>query len=170
MASAGDGILVPAGSVMMVTATGNDPVRFFSILSADGLSPGDTPGLLIKTAGSVTPVSFGNESQGDWFEVTRLFSPFVQPLPLSFDLALARIPAGNVIADHYVEADQTGYVLSGKGVLNLNCTSHRIIAGDLFSIPANVHQRIEADEEMEILLVTNPYYTPGMDHVSDLIC
>lgn len=170
LASAGDAVFVPAGSVLMVTNTGTQPLRFFFILSREESGLKDSPGLMVRPAGTVKPVLFGNESTHDLFEVRRILSPYEESLPLSFDLAIARLPAGNVIEDHFLESGQAGYVLSGEGNLSVNCTSGRITAGDLMYVPPGGVQRFEADTDLTILLITDPYYIPGQDYPAERAC
>lgn len=163
-ASAGDTVFVPAGSVMKVENTGQEPLRFFSVLS--GIVPEtEKPAQVLykKAQGSVKPVIFGNESDKTLFSVERIMDTNWGSLPLSFDLALITLPAGNTIGDHYVESGQTGYVLDGAGNVTVGCVSHPITPGDLFYIPQSEVQKMTADSDLHFMLLTDPFYKPEKD-------
>ncbi|MFH0966271.1 MAG: cupin domain-containing protein [Methanobacteriota archaeon] len=169
-ASEGDAILVPAGSVMMVNNTGADSLTFFSILSTeDGRNiTGQT--LMKRSPESKQPVLFGNATDSDSFTVNRMYSTFEETLPLSFDLAVATIPAGNSVSDHYMESGQLGYVLSGTGSTTIGCESHRIAEGDITYVPPYAVQRFDASNDLKILLLTEPFYQPDKDYPSPGLC
>ena len=169
--SVGDTILVPTDSVLMVNNSGSYPLRFFSILSA--AVPGTenkTTELIKRTAGSARPMLFGNESSRDQFNLTRIMSPFEEPLPLSFDLAVTHLPAGNTIGYHYLESGQIGYVLSGEGTVTIGCVPGHIKTGTLIYIPPDAVQKIGADEELSFLLITDPFSVPDIDHTIEPGC
>jgi len=169
-ASEGDAILVPAGSVMMVKNTGAVPLSFISVLSAE-VEENTTEQILIKrTPESKQPVTFGNATDSDLFTVNRMFSTFEEPLPISFDLAVITIPAGNSVRDHYMKSGQLGYVLSGTGNSTIGCESHTIGAGDISYVPPYAVQGFDASEEMKIMLITEPFYQPVQDFPSPGLC
>jgi mannose-6-phosphate isomerase-like protein (cupin superfamily) len=169
-ASAGDSLLVPAGSVLMVTSTGQDPLRFFSVLSRDMPGTDRLESLIFRPAGNITPITFGRDKSRDRFEITRILSPFEEPLPLSFDLAIARVPAGNVIREHYLDSGQIGYVLAGDGICSINCINAMISAGDLIFIPPGGVQQVEAYDDLSLVFFTDPYYLPERDHQTEPVC
>ena len=168
-ATEGDGILVPAGSVMMVKNTGAVPLTFLSVLSASNATSSEQK-LMKRSPGSKPSVTFGNVSDSNYFSVNRMFSTFEESLPISFDLAIATLPAGNSVRDHYMMSGQLGYILSGTGTTTIGCESHQIAKGDISYIPPYAVQRIDASDEMRILLVTEPFYQPDQDFPSPGLC
>ncbi|HWQ67319.1 MAG TPA: cupin domain-containing protein [Methanospirillum sp.] len=169
-ASEGDAILVSAGSVMMVKNLDTDRLTLFSILSAGSGEKDTNLSLVKRSKDSKPPVTFGNASTSTSFTVHRVYSTFEEALPLSFDLAIATLPAGNLISNHYLESGQLGYVLSGTGNATIDCVTRQISTGDLTYVPPGVVQSFAAKDTLQILLVTEPFYNPEKDHSSESIC
>ena len=168
-AKTGDAVLFPAGSMMMVTNSGSDVLSFLSVSSREGTNK-TQGGLILRSPENKTPVDFGNVSTSDQFSVTRLISPFEESFGTSFDLATVQLKAGQKIAPISVDSRQIGYILSGKGNLTIDCVSHTISAGDMFSIPEDVTRKYTADKDLQFILITEPFYTPDKDHPGETNC
>jgi mannose-6-phosphate isomerase-like protein (cupin superfamily) len=169
--SSDDVIFIPAGSRVAITNTGTTPLRFITSISTGNVPAQRPVGLPMKRSfDSVTPITFGNESDKTRFSVSRMLSTNDEPLPLSFDLAVAVLPADSTIPEHALDSGQTVYILKGAGTISIGCISHEIGTGDLAYIPPNVVQKITAKKELMILLLTEPYYTPAKDHPVSGVC
>jgi len=165
-----DTVIIPAESRFRVTNSGSEPLQFFSVTSLP--ISGNTSHLTRmdwKTPADVTPVVLGNVSDNTGFSIERMVDTNGDGLPLSFDLAVASLPSGNIIDSHYLTSGQLYYVLSGTGMVSMGCSPHEIERGDLFYIPPTMVQKIQAKTDMRLLLLTDPYYQaeqdyPAVDH------
>lgn len=166
----GDAVLVPAGSILLVRNTADEPLIFFSAISNSSVSDAGKPGLITRPVHTTIPVIFGNQSDQEYFEVSRLFSTFEELLPLSFDLAEVTIPENHTIGSRNLDNGQLGYILSGTGNLTINCTSLPLSPGDLFFAPPKVIREFSSDTQMTFLVLTSPYYTPESDHLAASDC
>jgi quercetin dioxygenase-like cupin family protein len=169
-ASEGDAVLIPAGSVMMVKNTGSEWLTFFSFLSVEVDRNISDQKFIKRSSDSRKTLMFGNTTDSTSFVIKRMYSTFEEFLPISFDLAVATIPAGNSVLDHYMESGQLGYVLAGTGNITIGCESHRITGGDVTYVPPYAVQRIDASDELKILLLTEPFYLPEQDLPSSGLC
>lgn len=78
-------------------------------------------------------------------------------------LAHITLPAGKASLKHYHPvAEESYYILSGKGRMIINDKEHRLNAGDAVAIPANaVHQLFnDSGEPLIFLAVCAPPWTP----------
>lgn len=170
-ATTGDGVFVPSGSIMQVENTGNESLWFISVLSSPGHQTNTSSQNLYKIpSGTISPIVFGNESDSTRFSMERVFNTYGNSLPLSFDLSIARLPAGNLIPDHYLESGQVGYVLEGAGNLTINCVSHPLTSKTVFYIPASGVQNYTADTDLSVLMLTEPFYQAEQDHMVTGVC
>lgn len=166
-----DAIFIPTGSRLIITNTGNSQFTGFYAISGSNVEKSRPAGTMIsRKTSDIVPVHFGEEQNNTRFAITRLFSTGEEPLPLSYDLAIASVPGGNTIPAHALECGQTGYVISGNGNISISCISYEISPGDVFYIPEDVVQKITATTNLRLLFLTEPYYTPELDHPIDDLC
>lgn len=166
-----DAILIPAGSRLIITNTGNSQLSGYYAISSLNVEKNRPAGTMIsRKASDIAPVNFGEEKNNTRFSITRLLNPGEAPLPLSFDLAIASVPEGSQVPAHALECGQTGYVLSGTGNISIACTSYDISPGDIVYVPEHVVQEITATTALRLLLLTEPYYSPELDHPADGLC
>jgi quercetin dioxygenase-like cupin family protein len=169
-AKAGEGLLVPAQSMMIVKNTGTSPLTYLSIISSTPDEDVIGQKMLKRSLSGSPPVTFGSLIDPNYFTVYRLFSTFEEPLPLSFDLAVASLPAGKVIANHYLSSGQLGYVMSGTGNVTIGCTDNQVSPGDIVYVPPYAVQSYRASEDLMVLLITEPFYRPDQDYPADDAC
>ena len=92
-ASTGDTVVIPAGSELLVTNTGTGPLMFFSVVSSQVVGKESVQTPYKRTSDEVKPVSLGNASDATQFSIQRILNTNEDALPLSFDLAVASLPA-----------------------------------------------------------------------------
>ncbi|MDD1728351.1 MAG: cupin domain-containing protein [Methanospirillum sp.] len=170
-ASAGDVVVVPKGSVMIVENVGNETLTFISVLSLPAIGEGNlTQKLYRKSSGDISPVLFGNETDKTGFSVYRVLDTNGDVLPLSYDLAIVSLPVGHIIGSHYLKSGETGYILEGSGTLTVGCAPQNLNPGDAFYIPPTAVQELTATSDLKYLLVTEPYYKPDEDYSVSSTC
>jgi len=68
-------------------------------------------------------------------------------------LTLFAFDAGQNLSEHTSPFDATVLVLDGEAVLTIGGAPHRVKAGELFVMPANVPHAVSAEQRFKMLLI-----------------
>ncbi len=159
----GTAVLIPAGMERSISNTGTDRLTCYSFTAEEGTGEGTSGGeeqeFLVIPPDSVRPVTFENPSDRTYYSVTRLLQPDETPLPIPYDLILSSVPSGGRIDEHYINgSSQLVIPVKGSANITVSATTVGVRPGDILYIPENAVQTYDAIEDLDMIVVTWPYY------------
>ena len=184
-AEKGDAVYVPSKATRHYANEADETVRFFSV--TDQLPvPGDEESLYqnvtknqedpvditrVISEEMVTGLEPGSKELNQSFHFSRLIHPLEGPYNTGFDLGTIRIFQGFGIPDHYVDGRyQLMTVLSGSGTISIGCHDYQVGRNDIIYVAPGAVMSAEASEEMELMILVNPYYQEKFDKEIPYAC
>ena len=176
LANTGAALYIPAHKTRKFETAGNETLRFFSIIDWDSAEESENltdannttnptrDDILVMSEDTVAPNIFGNTSSNEAYTFYRLLHPLEGPYNISYDMGTILLANGSVIPDHYIEDRyQLITILSGAGNISVGCVVHPVYQGDMmYAAPGSV-LNISANEDMHMMMMTNPFYQAQYD-------
>jgi quercetin dioxygenase-like cupin family protein len=184
-AEKGDAVYIPSKATRRYANEADETVCFFSV--TDQLPvPGDEESLYqnetknqedpvdithVISENMVTGLELGSKELNQSFHFSRLIHPLEGPYNTGFDLGTIRIFQGFGIPDHYVDGRyQLMTVLSGSGTISIGCHDYQVGRNDIIYVAPGAVMSAEASEEMELMILVNPYYQEKFDKEIPYAC
>ncbi|QXO94461.1 cupin domain-containing protein [Methanospirillum purgamenti] len=183
LAGPNDAVYIPPMKLRRYENADEGRLRFFSLLDwtnqdsnatsidEDGEEGYHDTTVRIRTEETISPHIIGNQTSNETFRFYRLLHPEEDALELSYDLGSVWMSEGSQMPDHYIDDRyQLITILSGSGNYSVGCTQYPVNPGDIvFAAPGAV-MNSTADQDLHLLVITNPYYEEKYDHAIPGAC
>ncbi|ABD41306.1 Cupin 2, conserved barrel [Methanospirillum hungatei JF-1] len=119
----------------------------------------------------IPALELGDSGTNRTFRFSRFVHPREGPYDITYDLGTARIDAGSGIPDHYIDGRyQLITVLTGSGNISVGCHEYAVSRNDIIYVAPGAVMNLTASDDMNLLVLTNPYYMEMFDWSMPYAC
>jgi mannose-6-phosphate isomerase-like protein (cupin superfamily) len=106
---------------------------------------------------------------GDRTLLRELLHPDKHPVDVRYSLAHAVVKAGRASVPHRLKTSEVYYILSGRGMMNIDGGEREVRAGQALYIPPNAVQFIKntGEEDLNFLCIVDPAWRREDEEILD---
>jgi mannose-6-phosphate isomerase-like protein (cupin superfamily) len=87
---------------------------------------------------------------GDGCRLRQLLNPLQDDLVLSYSFAIARLGPGESATLHRLKSSEVYYILTGRGEMEIDDETVKVVPGQAVYVPAEARQRIKNTGQAEL--------------------